>query len=162
MTILQMVEEFGPYEWDKIAVALENRTARQCRERWRHYLQPAIDRSPWTADEDALLAKEYARKGPQWSPISQLFPGRTMVNVKNRWTVLHRPQIKQAKLDGKRRFLGPPAMPPSKSVFTHHEDPQSSQNLIVERPSSSHLLPSIMTLLPGDNDSFLDFLLNLS
>jgi hypothetical protein len=173
MTILQMVEEFGPYEWDKIAVTLENRTARQCRERWRHYLQPAIDRNPWTADEDALLADEYGRKGPKWSEISQLFPGRTMVNVKNRWTVLRRPEMKRAKLDAKRCLFGPPEMPSPKFHFqrdiAQNRNVQSAQYgsaRIVRQTSSPQLLPSIMTLLPEDDNlwsgpSFLDFLSHL-
>jgi hypothetical protein len=88
--ILQMVDEFGRHEWNAVSRMLGTRTARQCRERWRHYLRPGIASAPWTYQEDTLLYQKFALLGPKWAQISTLFPGRTEVNVKNRWTKLSR------------------------------------------------------------------------
>jgi hypothetical protein len=88
--ISSLVGELGSHDWGTIARRLGTRTARQCRERWRHYLRPVIASGPWTREEDALLKQQVARYGPRWSQISALFTGRTEVNLKNRWTKLAR------------------------------------------------------------------------
>jgi hypothetical protein len=75
-----------------IAASLGNRTPRQCRERWRHYLQPVIKSSSWTLEEDDILRRGHAALGPKWSVIALSLPGRTEVNIKNRWTKLCRPK----------------------------------------------------------------------
>jgi hypothetical protein len=95
--ILRMVNELGIHEWNLIAERLGTRTARQCRERWRHYLHPVIDIAPWSLEEDALLEEQYKQIGPKWSQISAMFHGRTEVNLKNRWTRLHRHRNKHSE-----------------------------------------------------------------
>lgn len=64
------------------------RTSRQCRERYKHYLDPEIKNPKWTIEEDILLQKKYAEYGPKWTVIAKFFKSRTDVNVKNRWTIL--------------------------------------------------------------------------
>ena len=41
--------------WSFIARQLKGRLGKQCRERWYNHLQPDINKSPWTAEEDALI-----------------------------------------------------------------------------------------------------------
>ena len=64
------------------------RTPRQCRERYKHYLDPEIKNPKWTIEEEILLEQKYAEYGPRWSIISKFFKSRTDVNVKNHWTIL--------------------------------------------------------------------------
>jgi hypothetical protein len=42
----------------------------------------------WSDADDALLTEKFKIHGPHWSQLQQFFPGRTAVNVKNRWTTL--------------------------------------------------------------------------
>ncbi|OHT09882.1 r2r3-MYB transcription factor [Tritrichomonas foetus] len=88
--ILEMVEKYGTHYWKNISQVLGTRTPRQCRERWRHYLKPEINYSSWTLEEDRILETNFSEFGPKWSIIATFIPGRTQVNVKNRWARLCR------------------------------------------------------------------------
>ncbi|OHT04218.1 Myb-like DNA-binding domain containing protein [Tritrichomonas foetus] len=84
----QLISVYGPKNWQTIASQLNNRTARQCRERWKNYLCPAVNNEPFTKEEDELLFKKYAELGKQWSKIAKFFKDRTDINIKNRWATL--------------------------------------------------------------------------
>jgi hypothetical protein len=45
--------------WKTVAVALPGRTPGACQGRWNTYLDPNVDRSPWTPELDAKLLKMY-------------------------------------------------------------------------------------------------------
>ena len=91
-----LVAQYGSANWASIAAHMPNRTLRQCRERWRHYLAPNIKNLPWTPAEDTLLLKKVQELGPKWVEISKHFANRTDFNVKNRWLVLVRRQASQS------------------------------------------------------------------
>jgi hypothetical protein len=79
---------------------MPGRSPRQCRERWHHYLTPAVSSDPFTREEDALLAAKYAEIGPKWKLIAGLFEGRTDISIKNQWLLLNRRQRRaEAGLD---------------------------------------------------------------
>lgn len=96
--IRDMVKEHGTHSWKLISESLFNRTPRQCRERWKHYLSQEINKEPWTEEEDRLLEEEYKKVGAKWSTIAKLLPGRTDVNIKNRWSLLLRKHKKLQKI----------------------------------------------------------------
>ena len=100
--ILSMVEQKGTKSWKEIAASLNNRTARQCRERWKHYLSQQIKQEPWSAEEDAILDSKFKEFGSKWSIIAQSLPGRTDVNIKNRWALLCRKRNKTNKVSQKK------------------------------------------------------------
>ena len=81
----QLVEEKGARRWDDIAKEMPGRTGRQCRDRFKNYLQPELVNGPWTAADDALLRSKVEDVGLHWSMICMYFPGRSQSNVKNRW-----------------------------------------------------------------------------
>jgi hypothetical protein len=83
--ILAFVESHGAKNWNAIAADLENRTPKQCRERWHNHLDPNIARGPWTAEEDQILAEKQAVLGNKWAEIARFLPGRTDTLIKNRW-----------------------------------------------------------------------------
>jgi hypothetical protein len=101
--IRQMVGDGEAPSWSVISRSLVGRTARQCRERWRHYLQPHISMEAWSMEEDRLLKDAFERAGSRWSIIAQQFPGRTEVNVKNRWSILKRRAIRDRNRNGEQR-----------------------------------------------------------
>ena len=83
--LIELVKEYGDRNWRDISKKMENRTTRQCRERYRNYLSPNLTNGPWTAEEDLLLEQKYVELGPKWAAISQFFKNRSDVNIKNRW-----------------------------------------------------------------------------
>ena len=86
----ELVKEYGENSWSLIATQMPNRTTRQCRERYRHYLSPSIINGKWTPEDDKLLMSKYNELGPRWVSIAKFFQSRTDINVKNRWIVLMR------------------------------------------------------------------------
>jgi hypothetical protein len=69
---------------------MQGRTTRQCRERWRYYLHPSINRTAWTEAEDRLLLQKYNELGAKWSHIVPFFHLRTDVDLKNRFKRIYR------------------------------------------------------------------------
>jgi hypothetical protein len=103
--LTDIVTRYGESNWKNIAAQLGGRTCRQCRERWKNYLDPNLNKDPWTAAEDELLIAQYAALGSQWSLIAKHFPFRTDVACKNRWVVLtsHTDQPKRVRGKGQRQ-----------------------------------------------------------
>ena len=64
-----MKEDFK--NWGELARFFPGRTAKQCRERWSHHLDPTIDKSPFTVEEDEIALVLYSELGPQWSNIAK-------------------------------------------------------------------------------------------
>jgi hypothetical protein len=81
----QAVESRRLNNWAEVARRLPNRTARQCRDRYNNYLSTERLHRPWTFAEDLSIIKIYNAWGPKWSIIATYLPGRTSVEVKNRW-----------------------------------------------------------------------------
>jgi hypothetical protein len=93
-----LVHQFGPRNWDFISGSLKGRTARQCRDRWKIYLAPTVNRTPWTAEEDRLLFEKARGLGRKSTVICQYFENRTSSNVKNRWNSIMR-KMRSLKMD---------------------------------------------------------------
>ena len=64
-------------QWPDIAKYVPGRTAKQCRERWRHNLDPTIKREPWSEEENQKLLRTYDDLGSKWADIARQLPGRT-------------------------------------------------------------------------------------
>lgn len=47
----------GVTKWSEIAARVPGRIGKQCRERWFNHLDPSIKKTPWTDEEDRLLAE---------------------------------------------------------------------------------------------------------
>jgi len=66
------------------------RNGKQCRERWYNFLNPEINRDPFTVEEDLEILKKRKQIGNRWSEIVKSLPGRTENNVKNRFNCLYK------------------------------------------------------------------------
>jgi len=89
--------------WPQLASRISGRTSKQCRERWYEHLSPAINRGPFSAEEDALMMQQFRQLGNCWTQIAKKLEGRTADATKLRIRV-----ILQAEKEGR-------SSPPSRS-----------------------------------------------
>ena len=86
----QIIATIGTQSWTDVAKAMGDRNPRQCKERWVNYLDPAINRGPFTPEEDELLVQKQIEIGSKWVTIAHFFNHRTDAQLKNRWQMLVR------------------------------------------------------------------------
>lgn len=84
------VEKYGTGSWIRISRFVPGRNSKQCRERWMGQLSPTIRKESWTIEEDEILMKQHKLMGNKWTAIATLLPGRSAINVKNRWSKIQR------------------------------------------------------------------------
>ena len=84
-----LIDQHG-CDWNLISRLMPCRNARQVKERWVNYLAPEKLNAPWTPEEDNLLREKFCELGPKWRKISESFPTRSEINVKNRFRLLQR------------------------------------------------------------------------
>ena len=88
--LLEIVQLHGSKDWVHISQIMGTRNPRQCRERYKNYLNPELRQDPWTPEEDALLEEKFKQYGPRWNKISHFFNARSDNSVRNRWMMLDR------------------------------------------------------------------------
>ncbi|WFC97469.1 hypothetical protein MYAM1_000183 [Malassezia yamatoensis] len=71
-------------DWARIADLVGQRSGDQCSKRWREVLDPAINKSSWTAEEDRLLIELFHKHGSAWQVISTNFCNRRALQCRNR------------------------------------------------------------------------------
>ncbi|EAX97609.1 Myb-like DNA-binding domain containing protein [Trichomonas vaginalis G3] len=96
-----LVSVLGPSNWKKVSEYMVSRNARQCRDRYKNYLSPNLNSSPWSQEDDAKLLQLVDFYGRKWSLIAKEFNGRTDINIKSRYALLMRQEErdKQKKMN---------------------------------------------------------------
>ncbi|KAL0953089.1 hypothetical protein HGRIS_004361 [Hohenbuehelia grisea] len=88
--LIRAVETYGT-KWSLVASEVVTRNNDQCAKRWSDTLNPSIDRTSWSPEEDAQLLQAVQVIGKSWTKIVKTyFPGRTGLSAKNRYCRLLR------------------------------------------------------------------------
>uniref|UniRef100_A0A0E0HZM0 Myb-like domain-containing protein n=1 Tax=Oryza nivara TaxID=4536 RepID=A0A0E0HZM0_ORYNI len=69
---------------------MPRRSARSCRDSWRHHLARDVYHRPFTARDDDELLRLHYRLGDRWKEIGRAVYGRTSRVMKHRWRELRR------------------------------------------------------------------------
>jgi len=159
----QAVEMYGA-RWSKIAEAVGTRNGDQCWKRWYDCLDPRIDKSPWTADEDARLVRQVAKHGRNWSDIvHKNFPNRTSLAAKNRYSILQRKQGNAARASGSKMQKSPaassapsPSPSPNPNLCVPTFTPCPSTAGTTPEPDFSNSQPQWMGLSDAEIDNIFE------
>jgi hypothetical protein len=130
----------GFTKWSDIGKKVPNeRTGKQCRERWFNHLDPQLKKEPWSDEEDSMLIAAQRRLGNSWTRIAAEMPGRRWANwsqglarflliglwhseneVKNRWysAAIRNKHVSYQSNGPKRRLID--VIPAAGTVVAHH------------------------------------------
>lgn len=95
--LLDLIAVHGDNDWSRIATLLGTRNARQCRDRYKNYLNPYLRQDDWAPEEDLLLLAKYAEFGAKWNKIARFFILRSDNSLRNRWQLLARRHAREAQ-----------------------------------------------------------------
>lgn len=77
-------------DWNYVSQMMDNRNARQCKDRWMNYLDTKINHKDFTKDENFFILQKVSEFGKKWKVIAAMMENRTEVSVKSQYRKLIR------------------------------------------------------------------------
>jgi hypothetical protein len=114
--LARVVRQRGSSNWNAIAAMLNNRTGKQCRERWLTKLSPTLISEAWTPEEEEALIRLQSLHGNHWAKFRADIPWRSTTSIKNKWVSLQRKKWSESKSVTMINVAGIPAEVPEQSV----------------------------------------------
>jgi hypothetical protein len=132
--LLTFIHKYGTNRWDRVAAEMEDRNARQCRERWKHFLSKKYEGTGgfWRKDEDEIIILKVQQIGNKWTQIAKYFPGRTDLQIKTRYNQLKNRQPTHKEIKSTKSLPAPPLLAFNETVpetEAHSSEFAQSSNL---------------------------------
>ncbi|OJJ86668.1 uncharacterized protein ASPGLDRAFT_23832 [Aspergillus glaucus CBS 516.65] len=143
-------------KWALVAQAVGTRSSEQCSKRWNDVLNPDLNRSPWTDEDDNLLESSVDTHGRNWKSIAQLhFQDRSALSLKNRHALLLRRQSRgnQNQRDILPSLESDGSGPQQGALTTPGDSPHSSQSAADEFESTPNNENDIQNSSPHGHDN---------
>lgn len=81
------VQKYGLNQWSRVASLLTKKNAKQAKARWNEWINPTINKTEWTRDEDEKLLNLVKLLPNQWRSIAPIM-GRTATHCVERYQKL--------------------------------------------------------------------------
>lgn len=76
--------------WTYISLQMKTRSPRQCKDRWCNYLDTKINKTEFSAEENAFILQKVGEMGKKWKKIASMMNNRTDVSIKSQYRKLMR------------------------------------------------------------------------
>ncbi|CAL9224162.1 unnamed protein product [Arabidopsis halleri] len=121
LKLTELVATYGARRWNRLAEKMQGRTGKGCRIRWLNKLDPRINKTAFTDEEDAKILSAQRELGNQWTKIAKLLHRRTDIAVRNQWRHLNTKKLKKQTKD-ETTNLKPPSSASSSSSPSEEKD----------------------------------------
>jgi hypothetical protein len=100
----KLVKKDAKKDWTAIAIKLGTKcdctkSGKQCRERYRNYLNPKFEKTEWTIDEKLLFVILHSRHKNHWSLRSKYLNNKSDIDIKNYFYSIIRMSLKVYRND---------------------------------------------------------------
>jgi hypothetical protein len=126
----QLTKLYGIYgdKWSEIARLMENRTGKQVRDRIKNVLDPNLNKTDLTQNENELLYKLYEEKGTKWREIrDSYFKDRSVDFIKNHFYSIYRKKTKKISR-AKFKILKKTKIPEINNQMENNSSPVKNEN----------------------------------
>jgi len=86
--LIHLASEFGTEtkNWSSVSKHMQDKTLRQCRERWKCIKQKLKKR--WETDEEERIIALVSKYGPKWNSFEQFFSNRSQHAIKTHYYII--------------------------------------------------------------------------
>lgn len=134
--LIAAMHKYGPNDWTKICEFVGNgRNRNQCSQRWLRSLNPIINKSQWSSDEDIKLINAVNHYGDRsWTKVAAEIPGRTDVQCRYRFQIIGKKYPRALGIDQNQFFSQCYHLPTFETMATANASPTIKQEEVKKEP----------------------------